>query len=356
MPQACIRSAASSVTRWQEWNGRFRDDVRRFWKGENGSVRGLAMRLLGSPDVYGHEDREAEQSINFVTCHDGFTLNDLVSYNQKHNEANGEHNRDGSDDNISWNCGVEGPTDDPAVEALRNRQVKNLIAMLMLASGTPMLLMGDEARRTQQGNNNAYCLDDEVSWFDWSLLERHADVHRFVTALAAFRQRRDVVEHDTALSLNQLLEHSRLDWHGVRLGHPDWADHSHSLAFTLRSLHSRFQIHVMLNAYWEPLEFEVPPVDAGGRVRMAALHRHGGSDRPATRPSFVTPRAMRPAPASCSRGRWCCSRRGCRATAAGCIEARRLLRSQRRSNHVQQGSRTPRPGPRRRRQGPARRR
>jgi isoamylase len=246
---------------WQEWNGRFRDDVRRFWKGADGSVRGLAMRLLGSPDIYGHEDREAEQSINFVTCHDGFTLNDLVSYNQKHNEANGEHNRDGSDDNISWNCGVEGPTDDPPVESLRNRQVKNCLALLMLSAGTPMILMGDEARRTQQGNNNAYCLDDEVSWFDWGLLERHSDIHRFMKALALFRQRRDVVTHETALSLNKLLEHSRLDWHGVRLGHADWADHSHSLAFTLRSLHTRFLVHVMMNAYWEPLEFEIPPLN-----------------------------------------------------------------------------------------------
>jgi isoamylase len=246
---------------WQEWNGRFRDDVRRFWRADYGSVRGLAMRLLGSPDIYGHEDREAEQSINFVTCHDGFTLNDLVSYNQKHNEANRENNRDGSNDNISWNCGVEGPTDDPAVDALRHRQVKNFLAVLMLSAGTPMLLMGDEARRTQRGNNNAYCMDDDVSWFDWSLLDRHPDLHRFVKALATFRQRRDVVDLDTTFSLNQLLQHSRLDWHGVRLGHPDWADYSHSLAFTLRSFHARFLIHVMLNAYWEPLEFEVPLVE-----------------------------------------------------------------------------------------------
>ena len=128
----------------------------------------LAARLLGSPDLYGHEEREAEQSINFVTCHDGFTLNDLVSYNQKHNEANGENNRDGTNDNLSWNCGVEGPTDDPEIEALRNRQVKNFFALMLLAAGTPMLLMGDEVRRTQRGNNNAYCQDDDISWFDWA--------------------------------------------------------------------------------------------------------------------------------------------------------------------------------------------
>ena len=246
---------------WQEWNGRFRDDARRFWKGDNGTVRGLALRLLGSPDLYGHEEREAEQSINFVTCHDGFTLNDLVSYNEKHNHANGEDNRDGSSDNISWNCGVEGPTSDPAVEALRNRQVKNFLAVLMLSAGTPMLYMGDEARRTQRGNNNAYCLDDDSNWFDWALVERHADVHRFFKALAAFRQRRDVLQLDGPVNLNQLLAHARLDWHGVKLGHPDWADHSHSLAFTLRTFHSRFLLHVMLNAYWEPLEFEVPQAE-----------------------------------------------------------------------------------------------
>src|SRR6187200_409466 len=178
---------------WQEWNGRFRDDVRRFLKGDEGSVSHVAARLLGSPDIYGHKEREAEHSINFVTCHDGFTLNDLVSYNHKHNEANGEDNRDGTDDNLSWNCGVEGPTDDPAIEALRNRQVKNFLVLTMLAVGTPMLLMGDEVRRTQHGNNNAYCHDSEISWFDWTLLERHADVHRFAKELIAFRQRRDVV-------------------------------------------------------------------------------------------------------------------------------------------------------------------
>ncbi|HYJ93820.1 MAG TPA: glycogen debranching protein GlgX, partial [Vicinamibacterales bacterium] len=168
---------------WQEWNGRFRDDVRRFLKGDEGSVPAIAARLQGSPDLYGHEEREAEQSINFVTCHDGFTLNDLVSYNQKHNEANGEHNRDGSNDNLSWNCGTEGPTDDVEIEAVRDRQVKNFFALALLAAGTPMLLMGDEVRRTQRGNNNAYCQNNEISWFDWSLLDVHADVQRFVKTL-----------------------------------------------------------------------------------------------------------------------------------------------------------------------------
>jgi glycogen operon protein len=250
---------------WQEWNGRFRDDVRRFLKGDDGTVPRVAARLLGSPDIYGQEEREAEQSVNFVTCHDGFTLDDLVSYNRKHNEENGEENRDGSDDNLSWNCGAEGPTVDPSVEALRNRQVKNFLALLLLSAGTPMLLMGDEVRRTQRGNNNAYCQDNEIVWFDWNLVSRHADVHRFVRSLIAFRQKRDVVVEGATLSLNELLRRARITWHGVSLGRPDWSGHSHSLAFTLRSLRGRFLLHGMLNAYREPLTFELPPVPRGVR-------------------------------------------------------------------------------------------
>jgi isoamylase len=244
---------------WQEWNGHFRDDVRRFVKGDSGTVPHVAARFLGSPDIYGHQEREPEQSVNFITCHDGFTLEDLVSYTQKHNEANGEENRDGADDNASWNCGVEGPTDDPAVEELRSRQIRNLLTMLLLAVGTPMLTMGDEVRRTQRGNNNAYCQDNEISWFDWTLLERHRGLHRFVKALIAFRQQRDVVVGRMRLTLNQLLSRSRIDWHGVELGRPDWSDQSHSLAFCLTTLGGRLRLHGMLNAYWEPLRFQLPP-------------------------------------------------------------------------------------------------
>jgi glycogen operon protein len=248
---------------WQEWNGRFRDDVRRFLKGDNGTVRALADRLTGSPDIYAHEEREAEQSINFVTCHDGFTLNDVVSYNQKHNDANGEKNRDGSDDNASWNCGVEGPTDDPDVEALRNRQVKNFFVLTLLSAGTPMLLMGDEVRHTQRGNNNAYCQDNELSWFDWTLLERQADIHRFVKALIAFRQRRGLLAERSSVTLNQFLNRAGIVWHGVALDRPDWSEHSHSLALTLRTVGGHF-LHAMFNAYWEPLQFELPAVPADG--------------------------------------------------------------------------------------------
>jgi isoamylase len=249
---------------WKEWNGRFRDDVRSFFRGEDDTVGRLASRLLGSPDVYGHEEREAEQSVNFVTCHDGFTLNDLVSYDRKHNEENGEGNRDGADDNRSWNCGVEGPSDDPEVEALRNRQVKNFLFATLVSLGMPMFGMGDEMRRTQRGNNNAYCRDDETSWLDWRLLDRHADVHRFVKMLCAQRVQRDVEPEQQRMSLNQLLRQGTITWHGVRLGQPDWAASSHSLAATVELRHERLLVHIVLNAWWEPLTFELPHADARG--------------------------------------------------------------------------------------------
>lgn len=246
---------------WREWNGRFRDDVRSFFRGDNGTVANLADRLLGSPQIYGHKEREADQSVNFVTCHDGFTLNDLVSYNKKHNELNGEANQDGANDNRSCNWGVEGPTDDLEVEKIRNRQVKNLLAVTMLSLGLPMILMGDEVRRTQGGNNNAYCQDDETSWFDWTLVKKHADVHRFVSLLNARRLllgEEPDLEH---LSLNQLLQMARRTWHGVKLGQPDWRYSSHSLAFTAEARKENLIFHMILNAYWEPLDFELPPAD-----------------------------------------------------------------------------------------------
>jgi isoamylase len=247
---------------WKEWDGRFRDDVRGFVKADRGTVRRLAQRILGSPDIFGHQEREPEQSINFVTCHDGFTLNDLVSYNDKHNDANGEGNRDGSDNNLSWNCGVEGPAEGAEVDRLRRRQIKNFIVTLLISVGTPMLQMGDEMRRSQRGNNNAYCQDNEMSWLDWSLLARFRDLFRFVQTLIAQRLRW-MEESGVAsfeLSLNELLRSAEFDWHGVRLGSPDWADNSHSIAFTLRSGRGRlpFWLHVMFNAYWEALDFDLP--------------------------------------------------------------------------------------------------
>jgi isoamylase len=248
---------------WREWNGRYRDDVRDFFRGEPGAVRRVADRMVGSPEIYGHKGREAEQSINFVTCHDGFTLNDLVSYNQKHNEANGEDNRDGANDNRSWNCGDEGPTTDPAVEKLRNRQVKNFLTITLMSLGTPMILMGDEVRSTQQGNNNAYCHDNEISWFDWSLLTRHGDVHRFVSLLCERRVLRSTKHERQRISLSDILRNAKMAWHGVKLNQPDWGDGSNSMALGAELRDDGLCFHVVFNAFWEPLSFELPVPNAG---------------------------------------------------------------------------------------------
>jgi glycogen operon protein len=249
---------------WREWNGRFRDDARSFFRGEEGSAARFADRLIGSPQIYQHKGREAEHSVNFVTCHDGFTLNDLVSYDLKHNEANGESNFDGTNDNRSWNCGVEGPTADPAVERLRNRQVKNFLATTLLSVGMPMILMGDEVRRTQGGNNNAYCLAGELSWFDWALVGKYADVHRFVTLINARRLLRDTEYERRRVSLAQQIQQANKAWHGVRLYQPDWSSHSHSIAFGARLRNEPLLVHFILNAYWDALEFELPPPQPQG--------------------------------------------------------------------------------------------
>jgi isoamylase len=264
---------------WKEWNGKFRDDIRAFLKGNPSTVTPLAPRLLASPDIYGHKEREVEQSINFVTCHDGFTLNDLVSYNHKHNEANGEENRDGSDHNLSWNCGVEGPGDDPEVESLRNRQVKNFLALTLLSFGTPMLLMGDEVRRSQQGNNNAYCQDNEISWFDWTFLGKYPDVLRFVKELIRLRLHFDKASKEYDLTLSQFLTRAQCDWHGVKLHQPDWSPDSHSLAATAVSLTGARVFHLICNAYWEALSFELPDLPDGAdggwrRLLDTALPSH----------------------------------------------------------------------------------
>ncbi len=245
---------------WREWNGKFRDDIRSFFRGDDGIVRDVADRLVGSPNLYSHEQREAEQSVNFVTSHDGFTLNDLVSYSQKHNNANGEDNRDGTNDNRSWNCGIEGPSDDPKVERVRNRQVKNILTVTLLSLGLPMILMGDEVRRTQLGNNNAYCHDSELSWFDWSLVDKYADIHRFVALLNARRVLRNIEVDADHISLIDLLRRANKVWHGVKVNQPDWTDSSHSLAISAVLGAEKMTFHMILNAYWEPLEFELSTV------------------------------------------------------------------------------------------------
>ena len=248
---------------WKEWNGRFRDDVRSFFRGDDGSLKHFADRLLGSHEIYGRKEREAEGSVNFVACHDGFTLNDLVSYSHKHNEANGEENRDGGEDNRSWNCGAEGPTEDPEIERLRTRQVKNFMTVTLLSLGLPMFLMGDEVRRTQYGNNNAYCQDNQANWFDWSLLVKHADIHRFVKLLIARRLLRDTGPERERMTLVQLIREGIKGWHGVKLNQPDWSDHSHSVALSADLPKEDLLVHFIFNGYWEPLDFELPRTATG---------------------------------------------------------------------------------------------
>jgi len=248
--------------RWMEWNGRYRDDIRRFVKGDPGVVGNVASRLAGSADLYQEQGELPVNSINFVDCHDGFTLNDLVSYNEKHNLANGEGNRDGINDNLSWNCGVEGETNDAAREALRDRQVRNFAAILLLSRGVPMFVAGDEVRRTQKGNNNAYCQDNEISWFDWTLVEKNRDLLRFFRRMIELRKRY------AALGQRQFFagavnERGLADvtWHGTKLNHPGWSDsEARSLGMTLAGFDGQPDIHVMLNMYWDSLDFELPAV------------------------------------------------------------------------------------------------
>jgi glycogen operon protein len=248
---------------WKEWNDHFRDDIRDFFRGSNDSVGRMADRLLGSPSIYGQKEREVEESINFVSCHDGFTLNDLVSYDHKHNEENGEDNCDGREENRSWNCGFEGPTDDPEIEKLRNRQVKNFFAATVLSAGVPMFVMGDEVRRSQRGNNNPYCQDNDTSWFDWRLMSKHADVFRFVKLLIERRVMRDVEHERRRVSLSQVLRESKHAWHGVKLNHADWSPPSHSLAIGGELKNEGVLVHIIFNAYWEPLDFELPILSDG---------------------------------------------------------------------------------------------
>ena len=243
--------------RWKEWNGKFRDDVRSFIKGDEGSLSKFASRLLASPDLYEHRRRHPELSVNFVTCHDGFTLNDLVSYNTKHNEANGEDNRDGADQNFSRNHGVEGPTNDVQIEKLRTQQIKNFLTVTVLAFGTPMLLMGDEVRRTQYGNNNAYCQDNETSWFNWDLVQKHAGLLRVVKLLNAIRLTREA-DKGIDKPLTEFLQSRKVIWHGVKLNQPDWGSFSHSIAVTVWTYQDRYVVHLIMNAFSEDLEFELP--------------------------------------------------------------------------------------------------
>ncbi|AHF03903.1 glycogen-debranching protein [Marichromatium purpuratum 984] len=250
--------------RWAEWNGRYRDVIRGFVRGDPGLVAEVATRIAGSSDLYESRARLPTNSINFVSCHDGFSLYDLVSYDHKHNEANGEDNRDGHDHNLSWNCGVEGPTDDPAILALRRRQARNFIAILMLSQGVPMLHAGDELLRTKQGNNNTYCQNNPLGWIDWRMHDDSAAMLDFVRAMIALRRRHPALCRNRFLTGERAPGHALPDirWHGVGLEQPNWdAPGNHALAFTLDGLEEgESPLHVMLNMGNEPLEFALPPI------------------------------------------------------------------------------------------------
>ncbi len=248
--------------RWAEWNGRFRDDVRRFVRGEAGMVRDLAWRMTGSYDLFRDKDSFSwHRSVNYITCHDGFTLNDLVSYQKKHNEANGENNLDGWEHNLSWNCGAEGETDDPEILSLRFRQMHNLMALLLLGRGTPLVLGGDEFGRTQQGNNNAYCQDNEISWFDWGLLQENDKLYHFVRYLIWLRRQHPTLRaydmpHPGAYREGMT---QGVSFHGTKLHEPDWTNESRSLAIQFHGVEGDIDFCLLINAFWGPLEFELSP-------------------------------------------------------------------------------------------------
>ncbi|ABR30415.1 glycogen debranching protein [Thermosipho melanesiensis] len=250
---------------WAEWNGKYRDIVRKFVRGDEGVIIELAKRITGSEDLYGNRNPQA--SINFITCHDGFTMRDLVSYNEKHNEENGEDNRDGTNENFSYNHGVEGETDEPKIIKIRKQQVKNFITILMISHGTPMILMGDEIYRTQYGNNNAYCQDNEKTWLDWTLKEKHYDIFRFFKKMIEFRKKHHALRRRHFFTGKDLTGDGIADisWHGIMPFEPDWSYNSHSIAFMIsgsdflcENAKEDNDIFVILNQWIEPLQFTLP--------------------------------------------------------------------------------------------------
>jgi len=267
--------------RWAEWNGRYRDVIRRFVRGDPGLVGEVASCIAGSSDLYADEDRLPVHSINFITCHDGFTLHDLVSYNGKHNEANGENNRDGCDNNMSWNCGAEGETDNADALALRRRQAKNLIGILLLSQGVPMLLAGDEVLHTQKGNNNTWCQDNELSWFDWRRVEKNHDMLRFVKELIAFRRRHPNLNRSEFFTGEKVPGRGLRDvcWHGYRLDEPLWFDYgAQFLAYTLAGLTGDEEdVHVILNMSERAIEAPLPKIP-GRKWRLALDTSRTGPD------------------------------------------------------------------------------
>ncbi|HOS41426.1 MAG TPA: glycogen debranching protein GlgX [Spirochaetota bacterium] len=272
---------------WSEWNGRFRDTVRTFAKGDPGKVREMGWRITGSADLYGDDGRTAYNSINFITCHDGFTLNDLLSYNEKHNEANLENNADGSNENNSWNCGAEGETDDPGIRALRRTLAKNHVCYLLLAQGVPMILGGDECLRTQRGNNNAYCQDNEISWFDWDLTRRNADMRDFVKKAIAFRSRYTILQRRKFLTGQDWDRDGMPDitWYGVDGGPLRWDDPElRTLCYRLDGSEEPsplgdYALFIVLNADYRPNTVRLPDPIAGSRwLRVIDTDKPAGED------------------------------------------------------------------------------
>ena len=253
-----------SERRWASWNGRYRDDVRRFWRGDDGMLGLFASRICGSADIYSKSGKGPESSINYVTSHDGFTLNDLVSYRYKHNEANGENNHDGTDANLSENYGCEGATTDAGIETLRNRQIKNFLLTLMISRGVPMLLGGDEFRRTQSGNNNAYCQDNETSWVDWANLEQRQEIHRFAQGMIAFRRAHPI------LSKEQFYTDAEIQWFGAQRGLPIWDDPKEKRFACLIHEDEKSALFLMFNAGATAVDFGLPPARPGTQWQLAA--------------------------------------------------------------------------------------
>ena len=253
-----------STQRWTEWNGRFRDDARRFWIGDAGMMGSFASRISGSSDLYQGSGKGPGSSLNFITSHDGFTLNDLVSYRQKHNDENGEYSRDGTDANYSENCGVEGPSDDPIVEGMRNRSIKNFLLTLFVSRGVPMLLGGDEFRRTQRGNNNAYCQDNEVSWFDWSLVEKHKEIQRFTRGMIAFRRAHPVLRRE------DFYTDADIKWFAPNGAIPNWTDQRQKSFACLILGQREPDLFLMFNADTRSVDFSIPALPASKIWRLAA--------------------------------------------------------------------------------------
>ena len=263
-----------SWNRWSEWNGKYRDCVRRFIKGEGSCAPELYERISGSEDLY--HGRGPSASINFITCHDGFTMYDLVSYNEKHNDANGEDNRDGCNDNDSWNCGAEGETDDKEINDLRLRQMKNFNTILLLSRGIPMLLSGDEFANTQFGNNNAYCQDSEVSWIDWDRLLDHKELHEYVKRLIAFRMAHPVIRAEYFDNGENATGYPELSFHGTKPWELNRSEHGLVFAFCYAEDHVKYGtkkdafIYVAVNAHWEEHAFELPIIPAGMKWHIVA--------------------------------------------------------------------------------------